>query len=306
MLLPAAALCDGAADEPAAPAETPIPSSEDGWWNILLLGSDSRDMTNIKGRTDTMIVLSIRTLTDPDTGELSTDIKLTSIMRDIWVHLPHNSGWNRINAANRTGGPEMAIETVNEYFDLDIQDYLLVNMEVLAFAIDALGGIAMDITEEEMGQINWQLGNDEKEFTLSNPARLEVYGEDVLLTGNQAVAFARIRKLDNDFVRTARQRDVITAIAAKAKALTLAELLVLGNSLIENVATSLDVADLTALATRCLAADMDAIGQFRVPVDGTFWYADFGGASAIDMDFEENTRLLHEFIYGSYEPETEE
>ena len=88
--------------------------SEGEWWNILLMGGDSRS-TNDYGRTDTMMILSVNLEENL--------VKMTSIMRDTWVSIPGHSS-NKINAANVFGGPELAVQAVNDNFGTDIEDYI--------------------------------------------------------------------------------------------------------------------------------------------------------------------------------------
>ena len=95
----------------------------DEWWNILLLGSDSRDFNSYYGLSDTMVILSV--------NMKDGRAKMTSIMRDTWLDI-EGVGYQKINAANAKGGPELAMRTVNEYFGMNIQHYVLVGIEALA------------------------------------------------------------------------------------------------------------------------------------------------------------------------------
>ena len=268
----------------AAFAET----QSDPWWNILLLGTDNRD--DIDGgysRTDSMIILSVNTET--------AEAKLTSLMRDTWVHIDGH-GNAKLNAACVYGGPQLTMQTINENFDTNLQDYVLINITGLADVIDILGGVEIDITEEERKAINKGL------FDLSSRSgmeKVEASGENILLNGNQAVAFARIRMIDSDYKRTERQREVLLKLAGKLKddvsVLTLASLV---TSLMPYVETNLDLADLVSLGTVGLKMDLDSIDQLRLPADGTFESGTFSGVWCIKPNFEKNAALLQEFIYG--------
>jgi len=127
---------------------------EGEWWNVLLLGGDSRDMTDY-GRTDCNIILSV----NRETGEA----KMTSIMRDTWVKIP-GKGNNKINAANVFGGPELAVQAVNETFDMDIQHYVLINMADMAEIVDLFGGVDVEVSSSEMKVANDYIGNAENTF----------------------------------------------------------------------------------------------------------------------------------------------
>lgn len=260
-------------------------SLDDDWWNILLLGGDSRTSGKYD-RTDSMMILSINTKTN--------QVKLSSIMRDTWVPI-YGVGSNKINAANVYGGPDLAMRTVNENFGMNIQDYALVNMTMLANIIEQMGGIDLDITEGEMKYIN----RYQKDYAVSGLPieRLTDYGENTHLNGNQALSFARIRYLDSDYARAERQRKVLIAAAEKLQQNDWFTLLSVMTTALENVQTNITWDRLLELAQLGLSADLSAIKQFRVPVDGTFESGMQNGVWSIRPDFEKNTQLLHDFIY---------
>ena len=183
-----------------------------GWRNVLLLGNDARSLEG-NGRTDTMIIASI----NQQTGQ----IKLTSILRDTEVNIPGKKNKYKINTAFRFGGPNLAMKTVNECFGMNISEYAVVNLAGFADIIDAIGGIEMDVTYDEMKHVNNILGyyrEDAKQngaYKGKDFSDLETYGENTHLTGQQALAYSRIRKLDTEYRRTERQREVLTAIGNK-------------------------------------------------------------------------------------------
>lgn len=264
--------------------------AEDGgdeWWNILLLGTDNRYEQEGYSRTDSMIILSVNMET--------YEAKLTSLMRDTWVKIPGH-GSSKLNAASVYGGPELTIETINQNFGSDIEDYVLINITGLADVIDVLGGIEIDVTEAERKAINKGL------FDLSSRSgmeKLEKSGENVLLNGNQAVAYSRIRMIDSDYRRTERQRDVLVTLAKKLQdelnVLTIASML---TTLLPYVETSLGFNDLISLASIGLQMDFAAVEELRLPADGTFDSGTFDGVWCIKPNFEKNQRLLKDFIYG--------
>lgn len=263
---------------------------DDGWWNILLLGSDSRNMDNYYGLTDSIVILSVH----PESGQA----KLTSVMRDTWVDI-YGVGKRKINSANVYGGPDLILRTVNEYFGMNLTDYVLVSMEALADIIDTIGGIDIAVTKNEMGAINHQLKWDAMDFKLNDSTALSVYGESVHLTGNQALAFARIRSLDSDYVRTERQRTVLIAIADKLQATDAKTISAVVLRLAGYVQTNLSIAQMTSLATVGLSIDMGEIEQLRLPADGTFESDTYDGVWSIRADFDANRQILHDFIYGA-------
>lgn len=258
------------------------------WWNILLLGSDERVLTE-SGRTDTMIILSV----NRGTGQ----IKLTSIMRDTWVHIPDGHGYQKINAAGRYGGPELAMKTVNTCFGTDITQYVLVNMTSLVTAIDLIGGIELDITKGEVTYINRQLAYSSTHEGIADATPLVSGGECIHLNGSQALAYSRIRKLDSDYQRTQRQRNVIMAAGRKAMTLKLPDLLSLAYSMLPAIRTNLTLSDIMTLAVVCLSGDLNAARQLRLPADGTFKGGMVGDTWRIDCNFDRNKKILHDFIY---------
>lgn len=260
---------------------------DESWINILLLGGDSRSSKGY-ARTDGMIILSV----NPDTAQ----IKMSSIMRDTWVNL-YNVGWAKINAANVYGGPNLAMRTVNENFGMNITRYAMINMTALAEVVDKLGGIDVDITKQEMRYVNKYM----ESFVVSSldRSKLKDYGENTHMTGNQALAYTRNRYLDNDYNRTERQRKVLAAIAEKLQGNTVATIANAVSSLLPYVETNLDVGTLIKLATVGLKADLSNIPQLRIPADGTFDAGIKDGVWSIRPDFEKNTQLLHDFVYGT-------
>mgnify|MGYP002963054006 FL=1 len=126
--------------------------SEAGITNIALFGVDARDYDGgtFAGRSDAIMVMSI--------DNVHHKVKLTSIMRDVRVYMgdgsPYDSGYDKLNHAYMYGGPEQAIRTINQNFGLDIQDYVTVNFASMAKIVDAFGGVNIDLTEEEVEQVN--------------------------------------------------------------------------------------------------------------------------------------------------------
>lgn len=266
----------------------------EGWRNILLLGNDSRALEG-NGRTDTMIIASI----NQQTGE----IKLTSIMRDTLVKISGKSRKNKINAAFRYGGPNLAMKTVNEAFDLNIKEYAVVNLASFADIIDGIGGIDIDVSKGEMRHVNRIMNFYKKDAARNGAAKgkdfseLEHYGENTHLTGQQALAYSRIRKLDTDYRRTERQREVIIAIANKLAKQSMGELIVTGAKLWGSVRTNISFWDALQLGVKGASALSSGVEQLRIPADGTYKSGTFDGRWEIHADLDKNARLLHEFIY---------
>lgn len=265
--------------------------------NILLLGADSRKSGSYGGLTDTVIILSV----NPTTYE----IKMTSILRDTWVTIPGRKNKQKINAANVFGGPNLAIKTINETFDMNIEDYVIFNFESVTTVVDSIGGIDIAVTEAEMKQVNknldghrWDLNQEKASYKNEDFAYLTEYGGSVHLNGHQALAYARIRKIDSDYVRIERQRTVILAIGEKVRSSSALQIGSLATQLFPYVSTSLGLQEIITLANVGMNTDFDNIGQMQLPVQGTFKSGTYNGVWCIRPDFAKNKKLLREFIYG--------
>lgn len=255
------------------------------WKHILLLGCDSQIVGEYE-RSDSMMVLSL---------SRAGEVRLTSIMRDIWVDLP-GFGEGKINAAVWYGGPELAMRVVSAYFDLPIDKYAMVNMEGMVSVIDLLGGIDMEITEEERVFIN-HCAVDVQRIIRSERAipPLEHAGS-VHLCGAQAVGHMRNRCNGADYARTARQRQVLKAVAKKVRTkMSLPQLFRLTQHSGKWIRTNVNLMEFVLISLPALRQDPDAIGEFRIPAEGTYteirdrtWH--FG------TDFEKNRQLLREFL----------
>lgn len=199
----------------------------DDYMNIALFGLDNgseKDRTEGGDSCDCIMILSI--------NKETSDVKILSIYRDTYLKIMNADGGYRnfykVNSSygGSKGGAEAIINTLNTNLDLNIQDYVMVNFNGIATIIDLLGGIEVNITEDEMNYINGYL-TETREITGIDSPDVTAYGENIHLNGLQATAYSRIRytkiyledgtTLNNDFGRAARQRNVITKMVAKAK-----------------------------------------------------------------------------------------
>ena len=271
----------------AAEPNTETEGLSDEWWNVLLLGCDSYTKNDYQ-RTDSMIIVSI--------NAAKGQVKLTSLMRDTWIPVPGSKNHRKLTELCAVGGPELTIRAINESFGMNISDYALISMEGMAEIIDLIGGLDLDVTEEERKALNKGLFDLSP---LSGMEPLEQSGEGVHLNGNQATAFASIRKIDSDYVRTERQRTVLLAIADKIKnGASAGTLLTIVTTLMGYVDTNLSLTEIMTIASVGMKLDLSTVEQYRVPVDGTFDSGTFNGVWCIKPNFEKNTNLLHSFIYG--------
>lgn len=260
--------------------------------NILLIGIDARKADD-DSRSDTMMLLTI----DNTNGQ----IKLTSFLRDSYVEIA-GKNWNeKLNAAYFRGGVQMLVDTLELNFKVDIPYYMLVNFEIFTTIVDELGGITVDVTERESEYVKT---SKKPNIPVEIPA-----GEDVLLNGEQALWYARIRKLDSDFMRTKRQRKVITAMVEKALQTEIGDLITLAETVAPLVKTNLtsdQIFDLGLGALKDKAYSYDIV-QHQVPADGTWSSRNISNVgSSLVMDMDENIELLHSFLSEKQEVEKKE
>ena len=274
--------------------------SEAGITNIALFGVDARDYDGgtFAGRSDAIMVMSI--------DNVHHKVKLTSIMRDVRVYMgdgsPYDSGYDKLNHAYMYGGPEQAIRAINQNFGLDIQDYVTVNFSAMAKIVDAFGGVNIDLTEEEVEQVNINMRDlaatspDSMAGDVSTYAPLSA-GEGVLLNGDEAVAYGRIRAIDNDNGRVERQQEVLSALLSKASSISKLEYPSIIQQLAPLCETSLTFDKMIGLAQIALTG-FD-IERLSIPSDVEGYASDYceGGGWMWTYDTDVAAQHIHEFIY---------
>ncbi len=275
------------------------------WYNILLLGSDSRNINNVK-RTDTIMIASI----NANTGR----VKLVSIMRDLVVQAETKNGSKKdvkINALVNLGGVNLLMKTINELFGLNITEYALVNFASFQKVVDILGGVEIDITAEEMEQINISLGEMAKaagydqDYYLANrdALSLKVYGPKTKLTGIQALGYARIRHVGaGDYQRTERQRNLLDAILRKVQSdAGFVQVSQLAYSMWGELNTNIDITKAIGLGFSVIKNGAVKLDQtWRIPGTSTSFKSEKRaslGSALYDCDFEHNKQILYNFIY---------
>lgn len=258
--------------------------------NILLIGEDDKGETGV-ARSDTMIILTI--------NKSSKSIKLTSLTRDTLVMIP-NKGYEKLNHAYAYGGPKLLLKTIKENFDIDIKDYAVVDFKSFIEIVDILDGVDISIDEREINHLNKVI---ETCYRLDSPKKgnieyISTTGEHTL-NGYQALAYARIRKIDTIYNRDQRQREILSSIAHKLSNTSIKTYPAIAKSLIKHVKVNISIDKIMKLAY--IAHDFAGydIEQMEFPKKE---YRSEGkikenGMFVIKWDKQKNITDLKKFIY---------
>lgn len=238
--------------------------------NIALFGIDAEE--GQAGRSDSIMIATI----DPTHNK----VKITSIMRDSYVSIPDH-GMDKINHAYAFGGPTLAIRTLNENFGLNIENFVSVNFSSLPQIIDTLGGITIDITDEEISHI---------------PGISSV--GPTLLNGKQALAYSRIRYASGgDYERTHRHRNVMSAVFKKALEASPTSYPSMLNNILPLVQTNLSSGDFISLATKVASMGNGTLDQERFPRDGDAQGDSSSGVYYLKFDIETVKKQMKDYIF---------
>ena len=269
---------------------TALPMETDGVVNILLIGNDSRK-NGEDGRSDAMILLSVSSKTKK--------IYMTSLLRDMYVDIPGHDG-NRLNAAYSYGGPELLMETIRQNFGLPVNRYMLVNFGAFVNLVDEVGGIDLDLSNDEVIWVNNYLV--EYNILTENPQGTFELDPNlsgmVHLNGPQALAYTRNRFLGTDFGRTERQRKVLTAVIGKLPSAALTNMGGLIDGLMPNLTTNLTRGECFRLSLMAGKLISYEIVSDSIPQPGTYKDVTIRKMQVLEVDFEENIRYLKEKLYG--------
>lgn len=266
------------------------PMKQDGVTNVLLIGNDSRE-NGEDGRSDAMILLSISNKTKT--------IHMTSLLRDMYVQIPGYDG-NRLNAAYAYGGPTLLCETIELNFGIEVNRYVLVNFQAFASLVDAVGGIDLEVTNEEVQWINAYLNEynllEGREIT-TDYLDTSLFGE-IHLNGPQALAYSRNRYIGTDFGRTERQRKVLNAVIKKLPIAFATNQNELIEELFPNLTTNLTQAEVFRLSMDAGKLFSYEVLQTVIPAEGTYSNASIRGMSVLEVDFDANKAIIQKEIYG--------
>lgn len=262
-----------------------------GYRNIAIYGVDSRDSDLGEGnRSDCIIIASINN----DTKE----INLISVYRDTYVDID-GYGLDKITHAYAYGGPELALKTLNENLDLNVTEFVTVNFDAVADAVNALGGIEINIESDEVEALNSVISDTSKHTGMTSDFITEPGIQT--LDGVQAVSYARIRHTDGgDYRRTERMRTVIEAMFEKLKTKSLGEINDLADQILPEIYTNIGPDEIIMLAPTILQYEINESIGWPYDVEGItldLWYG-------VPVTLESNVKELHMEAFGeeSYTP----
>lgn len=256
-----------------------------GYRNIVLFGVDARANTYDNTRSDCIIIASI--------NQDTKDVKLTSIYRDTYVYIDGH-GYDKITHAYAYGGPELAINTINKNFDLNISEFVAVNFDAVVEIIDAVGGVQIKIESDELNYINDYISAVDSQMGRSTTRVTKTGTQN--LSGVQALAYSRIRyTAGGDYKRTERMRDVLSAGFAKIKTLNVGKLNNLADILLPKVYTNISSTDILAM--------IPDVAQYNV-VSSIGWPYEVKGITldrwyGVPVTLESNVQKLHEELFGN-------
>ena len=244
-----------------------------GYRNIVLFGIDDAD--GYKGRSDCIIIFSLKQETN--------EVKMTSIYRDTYVQV-EGHGLTKINHAYAYGGAALAMSTINKNLDLDIKEFATINFGVVKDVVDYVGGVSLKITSAEATQI-------------PGITKAGTY----TLTGEQALAYGRIRKIDTDYKRTERMRTVLEAVFNKVKKMSLSEMNAFVDKVLPEVQTNIKKTEITDMLTKVTSFKItDSIGWPYEVVGKTIggvWYG-------VPKTLKSCVQILHKELFEEENYET--
>ena len=253
--------------------------------NILLIGQDRRQGEE-RQRSDAMIMATI--------NKKEKKIVLTSLMRDLYVQIPGYSD-NRINAAYAFGGMKLLDETIEKNFGIHIDGNIEVDFQAFKICIDKLGGIDIELTKEEADYLN-RRGNWDDNDASAGTWNL-ICGVNHL-TGEQALAFSRIRYVGNgDYERTERQRRILSELFSEGKKQSVSTLIEIINEMVPYISTDLSTGEILGYAFEVLSLGTDEVEAYRIPIDGGYQSAVIRQMMVLVPDLEKNREYLRETLY---------
>lgn len=265
--------------------EAHVATKVDGVVNILLVGQDTRGEQ--RQRSDSMIILSI--------NKNTKQMTMVSVMRDLYVQIPGYSD-NRINSAYAFGGFELLDATIEQNLGVVIDYNVEVNFNGFKDIVDNVGGIDIDLTAEEVEYMN----SEKFAHTMNYKKKQDFKVGTNHLDGAQALCYARIRRVGDDFARTQRQRTIIQTVYQKAKEESWTKLLGIYESVADDLTTDMDPLQLVSVAFSGYDMGLDSLNSYRVPSDGSYLNETINRMMVlVPKDWNATRSEVKEYLYGS-------
>lgn len=256
-----------------------------GTETLAIFGVDSRSNQLGKGtRSDSIMVVNM--------NHETKEIKIASVFRDCYVDIKGH-GLDKITHAHSFGGPELAMDTLNRNFDLDIDKYITVNFGNVAEVIDDLGGIQLEITDSELKYINGYIDEINK-VDKTDSAHITKTGTQKV-DGTQAVAYSRIRyTAGGDYKRAERQRTVLMKVFENAKQKSAMDLIQIVNKMMDKISTNYSSGEVMDILAYLAKYDMEETKGFPTKlwggkIDGV-WYG-------VPVTLESNVKEMHSYLF---------
>lgn len=254
--------------------------------NFALFGLDARN-PNDTARSDSIMIGTI--------DYAHKKLKITSIMRDSYVNI-EGHGKDKITNAYGIGGPQLALKTLNQNFDLNIRNFLTVNFYGMEDVIDYLGGVTIDVKKQEITTINHYIKElctiDKKKYTPITKSGLQV------LNGRQSVNYARIRSVGNsDFERTQRQRKVLNEVFQKVMSAGKLKYPEIVSKFLPLISTSISNTEIFTIGTKFFSSGIKKMEQARFPLDGFCVDKTIKGISYLVPRMPTTKEQLHKYIF---------
>lgn len=277
----------------AEPEELEEYDNYDKITNIALFGIDAEGTGDV-GRSDSIMIVTI----DP----IHDKLKITSLMRDTYVNID-GYGYDKLNHAYAYGGPELAIKTINKNFGLNIKNFATVNFSTLPQIIDLVGGIEINITEEELPYLNAVIESSHTSYGM--PLDFIDYSGIQTLNGAQALAYTRNRSTcGGDFERTQRQRTVIEALFKKGLATPVSSYPSILSNVLPLITTNMSSSNILSFAKNVIGLGNGILEQERFPRDE---YSQGGiaedGVWYLMYDEEPTRQQIRDYIFDDKHPD---
>ena len=267
--------------------------AEKGITNILLAGTDGRPGEE-SSRSDAMMILTVDTV--------NKSLKLTSLNRDTYVDIPGH-GYQKLTHAYAYGGANLLTETIETNFELDIQDYAVVDFYSFMDIVDALGGVEVDVNQNEIKEINKFIEKETYKWSNQDePIQLIKHSGIQKLNGYQALSYARIRKNDSTQERDRRQRQVIEGLMTAVKNLPISKYPNLLDTILPYVKTNMKPTEIIGVGGKILGIGNLSISQIEFPFANASTPVTLSGAGFVIKYDESSLDTLHDFIFKNIIP----